>query len=73
MTRTVGQAFEEFHSNLIQLESHRGATDKHRASVEAALRNTLDLYLIRETGSFTHGTGVRHVRGHGKVDLAKTS
>ena len=66
MALTVAQGFETFLTRLVPLESQRVAASKHRASVEASLKNTLDVQLFRETGSFNHGTGIR---GHSDVDL----
>jgi hypothetical protein len=53
-------------SRLVPLNSQRTAAARHRTRVEASLRGALDVYLFRETGSFTHGTGIR---GHCDVDL----
>lgn len=66
MTLSVAQGFETFLGRLVPLASQRAAAAKHRASVEASLRGALNIYLLRETGSFSHGTGVR---GHCDVDL----
>src|ERR1700761_3218541 len=66
MTLSVAQGFEIFLSRLVPLESQRAAAAKHRASVESSLRGALDISLFRETGSFSHGTGIR---GHCDVDL----
>jgi Second Messenger Oligonucleotide or Dinucleotide Synthetase domain len=66
MTLSVAQGFETFLGRLVPLESQRAAAARHRASVEASLRGGLEVYLFRETGSFSHGTGVR---GHCDVDL----
>lgn len=41
MARTVNQAFEIFLKRLTPLESDREAAGKHRAGVEAALRNAM--------------------------------
>ena len=66
MALSVAQGFETFLSGLVPLESQRTAAARHRASVEVSLRGALDVSLFRETGSFSHGTGVR---GHCDVDL----
>lgn len=66
MALTVAQGFETFLTRLVPLETQREAASKHRASVESSLKNTLDVQLFRETGSFNHGTGIR---GHSDVDL----
>lgn len=59
MPLSVHQGFETFLSRLVPLASERAAASSHRASVEASLRNRLEVRLFRETGSFNHGTGVR--------------
>jgi hypothetical protein len=66
MTLSVSQGFDIFLGRLVPLESKRAAAASHRASVEASLRGALDVSLFRETGSFSHGTGVR---GKSDVDL----
>jgi tRNA nucleotidyltransferase (CCA-adding enzyme) len=66
MLRSVNEGFDTFLSRLVPLASEREAASKHRASVEASLKNPLEVMLFRETGSFNHGTGVR---GHCDVDL----
>jgi hypothetical protein len=45
---------------LPPLQSQRDAAARHRGSVEASIKKALQVYLFRETGSFRHGTGVRH-------------
>ncbi len=66
MPLTVTQGFERFLESLTPLQSQRDAAAKHRGSVEASLRNALDVKAFRESGSFNHGTGVRN---HCDVDL----
>ncbi|WP_406355398.1 SMODS domain-containing nucleotidyltransferase [Streptomyces sp. NBC_00658] len=68
MALSVPQAFDTLLQRLTPLQSDRDAKAKHRASVEASLKGaaSFDVQLFRETGSFTHGTGVR---GHCDVDL----
>lgn len=60
MARTVTEGFRVFLERLTPLQSQRDAAAKHRASVESSLRNAMPVNLFRETGSFTHGTGVRN-------------
>ena len=60
MSRTVQQGFDVFLERLTPLQSQRDAAARHRASVEASIKNALHVYLFRETGSFRHGTGVRN-------------
>ena len=66
MARSVNEGFDTFLTRLVLLASEREAASKHRASVEASLKNALEVMLFRETGSFNHGTGVH---GHCDVDL----
>lgn len=65
MARTVNQAFEELLSRLKPTEPQWRAGEGHRASVRAALVANLDVSTFSETGSFSHGTGVR---GHSDID-----
>ncbi|NEA24729.1 nucleotidyltransferase [Actinomadura bangladeshensis] len=60
MPLSVSEGYETFLSRLIPLESQRKTAAKHRSSIESSLSNALDVFLFRETGSFTHGTGVRN-------------
>jgi hypothetical protein len=60
MARTVNEGFEEFLRRLIPTEAHREAGASHRASVKAALEARLSVRNFFETGSFSHGTGVRN-------------
>lgn len=66
MALSAAQGFETFLTRLTPLGTDRAAKATHRASVESSLSNALDVSQFRETGSFTHGTGVR---GHCDVDL----
>ncbi|MCM3848777.1 nucleotidyltransferase [Pseudonocardia sp. DR1-2] len=60
MPRTVQQAFDIFAQRLTPLQSQRDAAVKHRANIRVSLENKLSVGTFRETGSFTHGTGVRN-------------
>lgn len=67
MALTVTQGFDLFLRQLTPTQTEREAKARHRRSVEASLRSaSFGVLLFRETGSFTHGTGVR---GHCDVDL----
>lgn len=59
MARTVNEGFEEFLSRLIPTDAQREAGASHRATVKAALEAKLSVKNFFETGSFSHGTGVR--------------
>lgn len=66
MARSVAQGFETFLQRLTPLESERHAAAAHRSSVESSLGQSLNVLILRETGSFHHGTGVR---GYSDVDV----
>ncbi|WP_255954549.1 SMODS domain-containing nucleotidyltransferase [Streptomyces odontomachi] len=66
MARTISEGFSLFLDCLVPLRSQRDAAASHRASVESSLSNAMPIRLFCETGSFTHGTGVRN---HTDVDL----
>lgn len=59
-SRSVAEAFETFVRRLTPTETQRNAGAGHRASVKAALEARLDVRNFFETGSFSHGTGVRN-------------
>lgn len=66
MVRSVDQAFQVFLERLTPLPSDREAAARHRGTVERAIEAAMPVRRFRETGSFTHGTGVR---GYSDVDL----
>jgi Second Messenger Oligonucleotide or Dinucleotide Synthetase domain len=59
MARSVDEGFEEFLRRLVPTEAQRDAGAKHRATVKSALESKLSVSTFSETGSFTHGTGIR--------------
>ena len=59
MALTVNEGFEAFIKRLVPTDAQREAGVGHRASVKSALEAKLDVCSFFETGSFTHGTGVR--------------
>jgi hypothetical protein len=65
MARTVSEGFEEFLKRLTPTQAQRDAGAAHRASVKGALEANLTVNNFFETGSFSHGTGVRH---HSDID-----
>jgi len=65
VARSVNEGFEEFLGRLTPTEAQRAAGAQHRASVKAALEAKLSVRNFFETGSFSHGTGVR---GYSDVD-----
>jgi hypothetical protein len=60
MARTVSEGFDVFLERLTPLPSQLSAAAAHRSRVETSLKNALSVLAMRETGSFHHGTGVRH-------------
>ena len=66
MARSVNQGFETFLSRLKPTQAQREAGASHRASVKGALTAKLQVSRFRETGSFSHGTGIR---GYSDIDL----
>src|SRR5680860_832913 len=66
MTRTVNEAFEEFLARLTPSATDRQASARHRESVQSALEAKVTVRRFFETGSFSHGTGVR---GYSDVDV----
>jgi hypothetical protein len=65
MPKTVNEGFEEFLRRITPNQSERDAAASHRASVESALCDNLDVCRFFETGSFSHGTGIS---GYSDVD-----
>jgi len=65
MTRTVSEGFDEFVRRLVPTDAQRNAGMSHRATVRQALEARLAVSTFSETGSFSHGTGVR---GHSDID-----
>jgi tRNA nucleotidyltransferase (CCA-adding enzyme) len=66
MARTVNEGFEEFLKRLTPTTAQREAGASHRATVKAALEATLAVRRYFETGSFSHGTGIR---GRSDIDV----
>jgi hypothetical protein len=65
VARSVEEGFDVFLSRLTPTEAQRSAGAKHRASVKAALEARLNTGRFIETGSFSHGTGIR---GYSDID-----
>lgn len=59
MPRTVNEGFGEYLRRLVPTKAQREAGSSHRASVKGALESKLTVNSFFETGSFSHGTGVR--------------
>lgn len=60
MGRSVQDGFDVFHGWLVPTEAQRESGASHRASVKSALEARLNVQNFFETGSFSHGTGVRN-------------
>lgn len=58
--RTVSQAFDTFLSWPISTPPQREVHSSHRASIEAALGARFRILNFFESGSFSHGTGIRN-------------
>lgn len=65
MARTVDEAFDVFLGRLTPTQAQRDLGASHRATVKAALEAKLTVKNFFETGSFSHGTGVR---GYSDID-----
>ncbi|WP_248704731.1 nucleotidyltransferase domain-containing protein [Curtobacterium sp. MWU13-2055] len=66
MPRTVDAALQQYLTLLTPTPTERQVAAIHRASIETRLRSELSVAEVRETGSFSHGTGLR---GRSDVDL----
>jgi hypothetical protein len=59
VAKSVNEGFEEFLTRLTPTDAQRSAGASHRATVKSALEAKLSVRNFYETGSFSHGTGVR--------------
>src|SRR5688500_12223852 len=64
MATTVSSGFDVYLTRLKPTSSEVSSASRHRESVEAALQD-LSLSRFFQTGSFSHGTGIRY---HSDVD-----
>ncbi|MDG4788985.1 hypothetical protein O7626_24155 [Micromonospora sp. WMMD1102] len=60
MAMSVNQGFELFLSRLVPTQAEVQAAASHRASVEAKLKANFGISRFWQSGSFSHGTGVRY-------------
>jgi hypothetical protein len=65
MARSVEEGFEEFLKRLTPTSAQREAGTTHRSTVKSALEAKLKVSNFFETGSFSHGTGIRN---HSDID-----
>lgn len=71
MPRTIDEGFRDLLSKLTPSGTESDAAKRHRASIEACLRNNYSLYRFVRIGSFGNGTSIS---GHSDVDfLAEVS
>jgi hypothetical protein len=73
MAKTLTGGFETFLSWLVPLNSEHNTAASHKSSVRSCLENTLGCYNFFETGSFGHGTGVRHYSDTDYFAVCKTA
>lgn len=60
MARSAKEGFKVFLERLTPTEGQRKAGAKHRASIKGVLEAKLETRRFVETGSFSHGTGIRN-------------
>lgn len=60
MARSVDDGFRELLRRLTPTDAQRAAGATHREGVKKALADRLEVSTFFETGSFSHGTGVRN-------------
>jgi Second Messenger Oligonucleotide or Dinucleotide Synthetase domain len=65
MAKTVEEGFRDFHGLLTPTGGASEAAQRHRASIEACLKNNFELTRFFRTGSFGNGTSIR---GYSDVD-----
>jgi hypothetical protein len=73
MAKTLDDGFETFLGWLVPLESEHHTAARHKSSVKSCLENNFDCYNFFETGSFGHGTGVRHYSDTDYFAVCKTA
>ena len=57
---SVGAGFQAFLASLVPTPTQVAATTKHKDSVRAVLDARFGTYRFFQSGSFSHGTGVRY-------------
>lgn len=65
MAKTASEGFSQFITRITPSDAERAATSSHRAAILAKLESKYTLWRMFESGSFSHGTGVK---GHSDVD-----
>lgn len=60
MAKTLEQGFDTLIGWLQPLDSEHNKARSHKDSVKSCMENNFDCIQLFETGSFGHGTGVRH-------------
>lgn len=59
MAKTISEAFRIFLSDLTPTQAERDKAAQHRESVEEKLKSAFSINRFWQSGSFSHGTGVR--------------
>lgn len=65
MPRTIDEGFRDFLAKLTPLFTESDAAKRHRASIEACLKNNFNIQRFFRTGSFGNGTSIS---GYSDVD-----
>jgi hypothetical protein len=73
MAKTLEQGFETFLGWLVPLNSEHNTAASHKSSVKSCLEKNFGCYNFFETGSFGHGTGVRHYSDTDYFAVCKTT
>src|SRR5882724_8593285 len=58
MPRTIDEGFRDFLKKLTPTSTESDAAKKHRASIEACLKNNFEITRFFRTGSFGNGTSI---------------
>lgn len=73
MAKTLEDGFETLLSWLVPLNSEHNTAASHKSSVRSCLEKNFGCYNFFETGSFGHGTGVRHYSDTDYFAVCKTA
>lgn len=65
MATSAAEGFSDFLSRITPSDADRAKAAAHRATIEAKLNDTYGLHRLFQSGSFSHGTGVK---GYSDVD-----
>lgn len=73
MKKTLTEGFDTFLSWLVPLNSEHNTAASHKSSVKRCVVRNFGCYNFFETGSFGHGTGVRHYSDTDYFAVCKTA